>query len=100
MLKTREKIITVEDLAQETQQAVSNAQREPLIVTENGRPTAYLISIELFDNLLAQLEASENTNLTNYIEIAEEQFTGGAYKTIEEARAILEKAWRESEVEK
>jgi prevent-host-death family protein len=86
MLKTTEKIITVEDLAQEVHQAVSNAQREPLIVTENGRPTAYLISIELFDSLVAQIEAVENTELINGIAVGEEQFARGDYKTVEEAR--------------
>lgn len=99
MLKTREKIITIEDLAQEVHQAVSNAQREPLIVTDNGRPKAYLISIELFDNLLAQLEANEHAEMIEGIKIAEEQFNRGEYKSLEEAQIILEKVWRKSAVE-
>ncbi|MFZ0544483.1 MAG: type II toxin-antitoxin system prevent-host-death family antitoxin [Candidatus Promineifilaceae bacterium] len=99
MLKTTEKIITIEDLAQETHQAMSNAQREPLVVTENGRPTAYLISIELFDSLLAQLEALENKELVNGIAIGEDQFASGAYTTLEEARTILEKVWQRSAID-
>jgi prevent-host-death family protein len=98
MLKTAEKIITVEDLAQEVHRALSNAQREPLIVTENGRPTAYLVSVELFDNLIAQLEELENSELVNGIAIGEEQFARGAYKTLEEARTIAEKVWQDSEI--
>jgi PHD/YefM family antitoxin component YafN of YafNO toxin-antitoxin module len=58
-------------------------------VTDNGRPTAYLISIELFDNLLAQLEANENAELINGIEIAEGQFARGEYRSLDEARTIL-----------
>ena len=97
MLKTSEKIITVEDLAQEVRQAVSNAQREPLIVTENGHPTAYLISIELFDNLLAQIETLENAEIMNGISSGEEQYARGAYKTLEEAKSILREAWQNTE---
>jgi hypothetical protein len=37
MLKTKERIITAEDLADATTQAIANAQQEPLVVTENGR---------------------------------------------------------------
>jgi len=97
MLKTRERIITTQDLAQDVDSAISNAQREPLVVTESGRPAAYLISIELFDSLVAQLEALEEAELTTSIAAGEKQFAQGAYKTVAEARIIAEAAWQDQE---
>jgi PHD/YefM family antitoxin component YafN of YafNO toxin-antitoxin module len=43
-LKTKERIITAQDLAEATTQAIANAQQEPLVMTEKGRPAAYLIN--------------------------------------------------------
>lgn len=97
MLKTTERIITTQDLAQDVDSAISNAQREPLVVTEAGRPAAYLISIELFDALVAQLEALEEAELVTSIAAGEQQFTQGAYKTVTEARIIAETAWQQQE---
>lgn len=94
MLKTHERIITVEDLAAKAQKAVRNAQSEPLVVTENGRPTAYLISVDLFDLLVAQLEMIEDAELKAYIAAGEHQFAAGAYKTLAEATALAELAWQ------
>ena len=38
MLKTKERIITAQDLAEATTQAIANAQQEPLVVTETAVP--------------------------------------------------------------
>ena len=97
MLKTRERIITVQDLVQDVDSAISNAQREPLVVTESGRPTAYLISVELFDALVAQLEALEEAELVTSIAVGEEQFAQGVYKTAAEARVIAAGVWHDQE---
>ena len=94
MLPTRERIITAEDLAKGTDKALSNAQSEPLVVTENGRPTAYLISVELFDALVAQLAALDDAELRAAIDMGEKQFEQGAYKTLAEATALAEKNWQ------
>lgn len=83
MLKTDQRIITVEDLAEEAGQAIINAQSEPLVVTENGRPKVYLISVDLFDSLVAQLELVEEAELRAYVATGERQFAQGAYKTLE-----------------
>lgn len=96
MLKTHERIITVQDLAKKTQKAVANAQQQPLVVTADGRPTAYLISVELFDALLAQLETADLNDLAASIAIGEQQFAQGAYKTLEEAVALAEATWQDS----
>ena len=74
MLKTRERIITVQDLAQDVDRAISNAQREPLVVTKSGRPAAYLIGMELLDALVARLEALEDVELVMGTAVGEEQY--------------------------
>jgi PHD/YefM family antitoxin component YafN of YafNO toxin-antitoxin module len=51
MLSAHERIIAAQDRAEEVHTALKNAQQEPLVVTEDGRPAAYLISVELFDHL-------------------------------------------------
>lgn len=94
MLKTNERIITTQDLANSTAQALANARQEPLVVTENGRPTAYLVSIEMFDSLLSQMEALEKSELLAGLAQGEEQFKQGSFKTLDEARAIAEAAWQ------
>lgn len=94
MLKTKERIITAQDLAVGTNKAIANAQQEPLVVTENGRPAAYLISVEMFDALLSRLETLETAELLEGIAQGEAQFKQGAFKTLDEARAIAEAAWQ------
>ena len=97
MLKTRERIITTQELAQVVARAISNAQREPVVVLERGRPAAYLISVELFDALVAQLEVLEEAELVTSIAVGEEQFAQGAYKTAAEARVIAAGVWHDQE---
>ena len=52
MPKITERIISEADLQKEITTALRNAQNEPLIITQDGRPTAYVISVDLFDALL------------------------------------------------
>jgi prevent-host-death family protein len=97
MLTTHERIITSQKLAEQVDIALANAQQEPLIVTESGSPKAYLISVELFDKLVAHLETMSDEEVKIAVTISEKQFEQGAYKTLEEAEAILEAAWKELE---
>jgi prevent-host-death family protein len=94
MLKTRERIITAQELAESTQKAISNAQSEPLVVTENGRPAAYLISVDLFDTIMSQLSSMDDAELRANIETSEYQFAQGAYKTLAEATDLAEQTWK------
>ncbi|MCZ7667831.1 MAG: type II toxin-antitoxin system Phd/YefM family antitoxin [Chloroflexi bacterium] len=98
MLKTRERIITAQELAESTQKAISNAQSEPLVVTENGRPAAYLISVDLFDAIIDQLSNLNDTELRANIDAGEQQFAQGAYKTLVEAANLAEQAWQIQEL--
>ena len=63
MLKTTERIISEADLQKEITTALRNAQNEPLIITQDGRPTAYLISVDLFDALLESLAQLDDMKL-------------------------------------
>jgi prevent-host-death family protein len=74
MLTTRERIITSQELARQVHIALANAQQEPLVVTEKGMPTAYLISVDLFDRLLAQLSSLDNAEMKTAVALGEEQF--------------------------
>ena len=67
------------------------------MVTENGRPVAYLISVELFDALLAHIETIEKSELLARTAHGEEQFKKGAFKTLDKAKAIAEAAWQAPE---
>ncbi len=97
MLTTYERIITVEELAARAKKAVDNAQQEPLVVTADGRPSAYLISVELFDRLVAQLEVIEDAELQAYLAMGERHFAQGAYKTLTQAAELAELAWQAQE---
>jgi len=97
MLTTRERIITAQELARQVNVALANAQQEPLVVTESGVPAAYLISVDLFDKLIERLTNLSDAELKTAIALGEEQFAQGAYKTLDQAEAILEAAWREIE---
>ncbi len=97
MLNTHDRIITVQDLVKKGSRAIANAKKEPLVVTENGRPAVYIISVDLFDALVNQLEMIENAELKAHIATGEKQFSQGAYKTLEEATALVEDSWKKQE---
>jgi PHD/YefM family antitoxin component YafN of YafNO toxin-antitoxin module len=99
MLKTRDRIISAQDLARQVQVALANAQQEPLVVLDSSEPAAYLISVELFDRILAYFDAANDEELLAALSVAEAQFAQGKYKTLEEAEAILAAAWHQSEAE-
>ena len=63
MPKITERIISEADLQKEITTALRNAQNEPLIITQDGRPTAYLISVDLFDALLESLAQLDDMKL-------------------------------------
>lgn len=97
MLSTRERIITVDDLIQQSHAALANARKEPLVVLEDGLPVAYLISVELFDSLMARISEWENEELATNLAVAEKQFAQGGYKSLAEVRTLVESAWQNAE---
>jgi prevent-host-death family protein len=94
MLKTEEKIITSDDLAGAVGQVIHRAQQEPVIVLDKGRPAAYLVSAEWFDNLMSYLESLEHHEIVKNVVQAENQFTKRQHKTLDEARTLAETAWQ------
>jgi hypothetical protein len=51
----------------------------------------------LFDKLMAELDALDHAELVTNIAAGEKQFDEGAYKTLEEAEAIIEAFWNRPE---
>ena len=97
MLKTTERIISTEDLAQQADQAIANAQQEPLVVTAEGRPAAYLISVEMYDALREHLHQLEQSELLAGIKTGQEQFVKGQFKTLDDAAALAESIWSQQD---
>lgn len=60
-------------------------------------PIIDLDRLNLLGQLLAHLEAVDQAELKTAVAISEAQFAQGDYKTIEEAEAALEAAWKELE---
>ena len=94
MPKITERIISEADLQKEITTALRNAQNEPLIITQDGRPTAYLVSVDLFDALLERLAQLDDMELRGAVGQAEAEFESGAFKTLEEAQQIVEALWQ------
>ena len=89
MLKTRERIIPFTDLATQGREILDNAQKTPVVVTDEGRPAAYLVNVELFDELVERLAVLEKAELAANIAIAEKQFENGQHYSLAEAAEML-----------
>ena len=72
MLSTRERIITLSDLQQQPQKTIINSQQQPVIVTSDGIPAAYIVSVEQFDAMLERLKLLEENELIANIANQEE----------------------------
>jgi hypothetical protein len=67
------------------------------VQTGQMNPTVDPDRLNLLGQLFAHLKAVDEAELKTAIAIGEVQFAQGDYKTIEEAEAALEAAWKESE---
>jgi hypothetical protein len=67
------------------------------VQTGQMNPTVDPDRLNLLGQLLAHLEAVDEAELKTAVAIGEKQFAQGKYKAIEEAEAILEATWKESE---
>lgn len=97
MLKTKERVITINDLQQDTEAVLRNAQLEPLLVTAEGRPSLYVFSVEMFDALIERLQQLEHNEFVANITEGENQFERGQFRTLQEAAERAEKKWQLSE---
>jgi prevent-host-death family protein len=93
MLKTTEWIVTTSDLQENPGAVLKNARQRPLIITEEGRPAAYVVSVELFDLLFERLLEAEQLELSKGIEEGEQQFAAGDFVTLADAMRAAEAKW-------
>lgn len=98
-MKTTDWILTTADLQANPAIVLKHAKERPLIVTEAGRPSAYVLSVELFDALVERLAELEENELATNIAQAEEQFATGQYLRLQDAVAALEEKWQHDEAE-
>lgn len=89
MLKTRERIIPFSDLSKQGRKILDNAQKTPVIVTDDGRPAVYLVNVELFDEIVERLALLEKAQLAVFIATAEKQFENGNHYSLNEAAEML-----------
>ena len=98
MLKTTDWIVTSSDVQKNLGTVLKNAQQRPLIITEEGRPTAYVLSIEMFDQLFERVLELDRTELDSNLVEGEKQFVTGNYITLAEALKTAEARWQAAEL--
>jgi len=94
MLKTSDWIVTDTDLQRDPNLILKHAQQRPLIVTAQGRPTAYMLGVEMFDAILERLHVLEHADLAHHLTEGEREFDSGNFVTLQEAIAAAEAGWQ------
>jgi prevent-host-death family protein len=97
MLKTTDWIIPTTELQSNLTTVLENAQQRPLVVTNEGKPAAYVVSVEFFDRLVARLLEYEQAALQSNIATGEEHFATGNFLTLTEALRLAEDRWQAQE---
>ncbi len=49
-------ILPVTDLRNQAREALDQAQRQPVVITQNGRPSAVLVNYQTYNDLVDQIE--------------------------------------------
>ncbi len=96
-MKTTDWIVTTADLQADPAIILKHAKERPLIVTEAGRPSAYVLSVEFFDAMVERLTELEENELAINIAQAEEQFASGQFVSLQDAVSVLEAKWQHDE---
>jgi prevent-host-death family protein len=52
-------ILPISDLRNQAKEAISQAQRQPVVITQNGRPSAVLLNYRTYNELVSRLERLE-----------------------------------------
>ena len=97
-MKTTDWIVPVSDLQENLATIIKNAKQRPLVVTDEGRPSLYVLSVDLFDTLVERLSEMERAELEKNLAEGESQFATGASVTLKEALAAAEAKWQVEEV--
>jgi len=66
-----------------------------LIVTDEGRPKVYVLSVDAFDALMERLTQLEETELAAHIATSEQQFEKGEFVSLQEATALIAAKWQQ-----
>lgn len=98
-MKTTDWIISATDLQADPTAVLQKAQKRPLIVTDEGRPKVYVLSVDAFDELMERLAQLEEAELTTNLATGARQFENGEFMSLQEATALLEAKWRHESVE-
>ena len=94
MLKTNERIIDGGALKESVDKVLENSQRQPIVILNNGKPKSIILGVEQFDSMLQEINQLERKLLELSIKIADAQFGKGRFKSLDEAKAILENEWK------
>lgn len=86
-------MITAIDLQTDLAAALQKAQLHPLLILDEGKPQAYLVSVDTFDTWMEMLAQVEDAELVANIALGEEQFRRGEFMRLADAQALLETRW-------
>jgi prevent-host-death family protein len=94
-MNTTEWVITATDLQTDLAAVLQKAQQHPLLILDEGKPQAYLVSVDTFDRWVETLTQAEDAELVANITLGEEQFRHGEFMTLTDAQALLETRWQQ-----
>ena len=83
-------IMPISDLRIKTRELIATARKEPVVITQRGRPQVVMVAYESYTEMVARLEALEDARDALIIERA--LATSGKFHSVEEALADYEAA--------
>lgn len=87
-------IITVTDLQRQASKFIDQAKKEPVVITQRGRPTALLVDAQMYRAMAERLCELEDQEMVRMIEAASKEFEAGRGIPHDEAVARLRAAWQ------
>ncbi len=71
--------MTQTELQRNPRVVIQNAKDTPVAVTARGKPVAYVISVDMFDEIMQRVRQLEDQEFKLMMELAERQFAAGDY---------------------
>lgn len=94
-MKTKDWIIPATELQADPAAVLQKAQQRPLLVTDEGRPNVYILSVDAFDELMERLAQLEEAELATNLATGVRHFENGEYLSLQKATVLLETKWRQ-----
>ena len=94
-VNTTEWAITATDLQTDLAAVLQKAQQHPLLILDEGKPQAYLVSVDTFDTWMEVLVEMEEAEFATNSALGEEQFSRGEFMRLADAQAFLETRWQQ-----